>query len=130
MCNGSLFSMLCLFLEFPVSVLQCSIIQSMSFCQGLPLLLFPFILSSIISLCRELPLGMCPIQFFCLVLIISIKDLFVYLFQYFFIRSVFCPADPLHPPPYPHLKSLYPFIVHVSASYSVTLQISALTNLS
>src|SRR6218665_420143 len=76
MCNGSLFSMLCLFLEFPVSVLQCSIIQSMSFCQGLPLLLFPFILSSIISLCRELPLIMWPIQFFCLVLIISIKDLF------------------------------------------------------
>src|SRR6218665_1249126 len=52
------------------------IIQSMSFCLGLPLPLFPSILPSINSLCRELPLRMCPIQFFCLVLIISIKDLF------------------------------------------------------
>src|SRR6218665_232659 len=53
-----------------------SIIQSMSFCLGLPHPLFPSILHSIISLCRELPLGMGPIQFFCLVLITSIKDLF------------------------------------------------------
>src|SRR6218665_1201007 len=52
-----------------------SITQSMSFCLGLPLPLFPSILPSIISLCRELPLRMCPMQFFCLVLIISIKDL-------------------------------------------------------
>src|SRR6218665_517965 len=37
---------------------------SMSFCQGLPLPLFPSI-----SLCREFPLRMCSIQFFCLVLI-------------------------------------------------------------
>src|SRR6218665_986902 len=37
----------------------------------------PEFLFSIISLCRELPLRMCPIQFFCLVLIISIKDLFL-----------------------------------------------------
>src|SRR6218665_2076039 len=44
----------------------------MSFCLGLPLPLFP----STISLCGELPLRMCSIQFFCLVLIISIKDLF------------------------------------------------------
>src|SRR6218665_3522196 len=53
-----------------------SIIQFMSFCLGLPLPLFPSNFPSIISLCRELPLRMCPIQFFCLVLIISIKDLF------------------------------------------------------
>jgi len=53
-----------------------SIIQFMSFCLGLPLPLFPSILPSIISLCRELPLRMCPIQFFCFVLIISIKDIF------------------------------------------------------
>src|SRR6218665_3319370 len=53
-----------------------SIIQSMSFCLGLPFPLFPYILPSIISLCRELLLRMCPIQFFCVVLIISIKDLF------------------------------------------------------
>src|SRR6218665_258487 len=53
-----------------------SIIQNMSFCLGLPLPLFPSILPSIISLCRELPLKICPIQFFCLVLIISFKDLF------------------------------------------------------
>src|SRR6218665_26265 len=53
--------MLCPFLEF--SYLS-SIIQSMSFCLGLPLPLFPSI-----SLCREFPLRMCSIQFFCLVLI-------------------------------------------------------------
>src|SRR6218665_1062857 len=52
-----------------------SIIQPMSFC--LCLSLFFSILPSIISHCRELPLRMCPIQFFCLVLIISIKDLFL-----------------------------------------------------
>src|SRR6218665_671078 len=55
-----------------------SIIQSMSFCLGLLLLLFPSIFPSIISLCRELlPLRMCLIQFFCLILIISIKYLFL-----------------------------------------------------
>src|SRR6218665_3227201 len=80
-----------------------SIIQSISFCLGLPLPLFPSILPSIISLCRKLPLRMCPIQFFCLVLIISMTCLFLPLFQYFFIRSMFCSADPLHPPLYPHL---------------------------
>src|SRR6218665_1757725 len=55
---------------------------------------------------------MCPIQFFCLVLItcISMKGLFFHLFQYFFIHSVFCSADPLHPPPYPHLI-LYNYII-------------------
>src|SRR6218665_187862 len=53
-----------------------SIIQSISFCLGLPFSLFLSILPSIISLCKESPLVMCPIQFFCLVLIISIKDLF------------------------------------------------------
>src|SRR6218665_392882 len=51
-----------------------SIIQSLSLCLGLPL--FPSILPSIISLCRDLPLRMCQIQFFCLVLTISIKDHF------------------------------------------------------
>src|SRR6218665_2862975 len=60
------------------------------------------------------------------------RSFFFHLFQYFFIRIVLCPADPLHPTPYIHLKSLYPFdilffIVHVSAPYSVTLHISALT---
>src|SRR6218665_1630730 len=75
-----------------------SIIQSLSFCLGH---LFPLFLSSIISLCRQLPLSMCPIHFFCLALIISIKNLlFFHLFQYFFIRSVFSPVDHLHPPPY------------------------------
>src|SRR6218665_3013388 len=54
-----------------------SIIQSMIFCLGLPLPLAPSILPSNISLCRELPLRTCPIQFFCLVLITSIKDLFL-----------------------------------------------------
>src|SRR6218665_825398 len=50
----------------------------MSFCLGLPLPLSPSILPSITSLCRELPLRMCPIQFVYLVLITSItpKDLF------------------------------------------------------
>src|SRR6218665_949871 len=91
-----------------------SINQSMSFCLGLPLPLFPSILPSIISLCRELPLRMCAIQFFCLVLIISIIAFSFHLFHYFFIRSVFCPADPLHPPPYPHLESLYPFDILLS----------------
>src|SRR6218665_3325014 len=56
----------------------------------------------IISLCRESPLKMSPIQFFCLFLIISIKDLSLPLFRYFFIRSVLCPADPLRPPSDPH----------------------------
>src|SRR6218665_4122499 len=85
----------------------------MSFYLGLPLL--PFILPSIISLCKELSLRMCTIQFFCFVLIIFIKDLFFFhLFQNFFICSVFCPADPLHPPPCPHLKSLYPFDILTS----------------
>src|SRR6218665_1856261 len=87
-----------------------SIIQSMSFCLCFPLPLFLSINPSIISLCTELCLRMCPIQFFCLVLIIFIKDLFSFtFFQYFFIHSVFCPADPLHPPPYSHLESLHAF---------------------
>ena len=65
-----LFSMLCLFFEFPVSVLPHLIHE---LCLGLPLPLFVSILPFIQ---REMPLRMCPIQFFCLVLIISIKDLF------------------------------------------------------
>src|SRR6218665_2321440 len=51
----------------------------MSFCLGLPLLLFPSILPSVISLCRESPLIICHIQLFCLVLIMSIKDLFSFI---------------------------------------------------
>jgi len=90
-----------------------SIIQSMSFCLDLPLPLFPPIRSSIISHCGELPLRMCSI---CLVLIISNKDFFFHIFQNFFIRAAFCPADPLQPPLYPHLKSLYPFEVLLSHS--------------
>src|SRR6218665_1046913 len=75
---------------------------------------------------------MCPIQFFCLVQIISIKIFLLPPFQYFFTRSVFCPDDPLHPPPYPHLESLYPFDILLShcprlRSHSVTLHTSDLT---
>src|SRR6218665_1622930 len=70
--------MLCLFVEFSVSVLHHPVHELLSI--GLPLPLFPSILHSIlpsiISLCRELSLRICPIQFFCLVLITSIKDLF------------------------------------------------------
>src|SRR6218665_1506524 len=62
------------------------IIQSMSFCLGLPLPIFPSILPSIISLCRESPLMMCPDQFFCIVQIMSIKD---HLFSTFFSTSSF-----------------------------------------
>src|SRR6218665_3495024 len=43
-----------------------SITQSMSFCLGRTLALFHSILSFIISLCR-----MCPIQFFCLSIVLS-----------------------------------------------------------
>src|SRR6218665_409278 len=101
----------------------------MSFCLGLPLPLFP----STISLCGELPLRMCSIQFFCLVLIISIKDLFS---STFFSTSLFvlCSVQlilsiHLHI----HIskasfRSTSPFfIVQASAPYSVTLHISALT---
>src|SRR6218665_4067919 len=86
----------------------------MSFCLGLPLPLFPSIFPSIISLCRELPRKMCPIQFFCLVLIIFIKDLFS---SPFFNTSSFvlCSVQLiLYPPPYPHLKSFYPFHILLS----------------
>src|SRR6218665_1889288 len=111
------FSMLCLSLSF----------------QYLPLPLFPSILPSVISLCRELSLRMCPIQFFCLVLIISIKDLFS---SVFFSTSSFvlCSVQLilsilLHihiSKGSIRLKASF-LIVHVSAPYSVTLHISALT---
>src|SRR6218665_2078524 len=68
--------------EYPTSI-----IQSIIFCLGLPLPLFPSTLLSIISLRSELPLRMCPIQFFCLLLIISIKDLFL---PHFSILHSFC----------------------------------------
>src|SRR6218665_35527 len=74
-----------------------SIVQSMRFCLDLPLPLSPPLLPSIISLCRELPLTMCPIQFFCPVLLISIKDLFFHRSYYSFMCYVFCPAAPIHP---------------------------------
>src|SRR6218665_2196221 len=90
--------------------------------------LFPYILPSITSLCRELPLRMCPIQFFCLVLITSITDLFSSTF--FNIRSVFCSAYPLHPPPYPHFKSLYSFDVLLSHRRISALNILFLISLS
>jgi len=48
----------------------------MSVCLGLPLPLFPSTLPSIISLSKELPRRICPIQFSCLVLVMSIKDHF------------------------------------------------------
>src|SRR6218665_2894258 len=60
-----LFLLLCLFFEFPISLLHH------------PLPVFPSILPFILSLCRESPLITCPIQFFCLIPIRSIiKDLF------------------------------------------------------
>lgn len=37
-------------------------------------------------------------------------SLFFHLFQYF-ICFMLCPADPLHPSPYPHLVSFYPIDV-------------------
>src|SRR6218665_372727 len=123
-----LFSMLCPFLEFPVSVLH-HLVHGL----GLPLPLFPSILPSIISLCRELPLRMCRIQFFCLVLVISIKDLFA---STFFNTSPFvlCSVQLilsilLHihiSKASIRLTSSF-LIVHVSAPHSVMLHISALT---
>src|SRR6218665_1700838 len=68
-----LFSMLRLFLEFPVSVLHYPVNELLSRPSSSSL---PIYHSFHYLLCKELPLRMCPIQFFCLVLIISIKDLF------------------------------------------------------
>jgi len=68
--TNPLFSMLCLFLEFPVPVLQHPVHELLSRPSSSPPFFHP------ISLSVESPLRMCPIQFFCLVLIISIKDLF------------------------------------------------------
>jgi len=110
-----LFSIFCHFLEFSVSVLHHPVHELLSI--GLPLSLVPSIFPSTISLYRELPLRMCPIQFFCLVLIIiSIKYPFYSTFFntssfsaveiVVFMVLCFIPADPLHPPPYQHLKSL------------------------
>src|SRR6218665_1290095 len=95
----------------------------------------PSILLSIISLCRELPLriGLCPILLPCLVLIISIKDIFS---STFFNTSLFalCSVQPilfilLHihiSKASIRLTSSF-LIVHVCAPYSVTLHVSALT---
>src|SRR6218665_3630194 len=62
-----LFSILCLFLEFPVSVLHHPVHEILSRPSSSSLPLFPSILLSTISLCRELHLRKCPTQFFCLV---------------------------------------------------------------
>src|SRR6218665_1544597 len=122
--------MLCIFLEF---LYPSSIIQFMSFCLGLPLPLLPSILPSIISLCRELPLRMCPIQFFCFVLIISNKDLFS---STFFNTSSFvlCSVQQIlsvllhiHISKASICLTSSFLIVQVSAPYKVTLHISALT---
>src|SRR6218665_844647 len=69
-----LVSTMCLFLEFPVSVLHHPVHEFLSRLSSSSL---PFYSFSINPLCRELPLRMCPIQFFCLVLIIFIKNLFL-----------------------------------------------------
>ena len=53
-----IFSLLCFFLEFPTSI-----IQSKSLCLGLPMPFLPSSLPSIMSLYRESPLMICPIQF-------------------------------------------------------------------
>ena len=60
-------SMLRLFLEFPVSVLHHPVHEILSMPSSSSLPLFPSILLSTISLCRELHLRKCPTQFFCLV---------------------------------------------------------------
>src|SRR6218665_2447054 len=70
-----LLPVLSFFLEFTVSLQGSNIIQSNSFCVGLPLPLFPSILPSIIALGKEYPLIRCPIQFHCLALIVDIRDL-------------------------------------------------------
>src|SRR6218665_694580 len=77
-----LFSMLCLFLEFPVSILHHPVYELLSRPSSSPLPLHP----SLHYLCRELPVRLCLIQFFCLVLIISIKGLF---YSTFFNASSF-----------------------------------------
>src|SRR6218665_3246585 len=121
--------MLCLFLEFPVSILLHPVHEPLSRPSSSSLPFHP----SIISLCRELPLRMCPIQFFCLVLIISIKDLFSFTFfntSSFVLRSVqLILSILLHihiSKASIHLASSF-LIVHVFAPHSVTLHISALT---
>src|SRR6218665_972249 len=118
-----IFSMLCPFLEFPVSILHHQVHELLSrpFSSSLP---------SIISLCRELPLRMCPIQFFCLVLIISIKDLF---YSTFFntssfvlcsVQLIFSILLHIHISQASIRLTSSFLIVHVSALYSVTLHIS------
>src|SRR6218665_2540445 len=114
-----------------------SIVQSMGFCLGLPLPLSPSILPSIISFCRELPLRMCPIQFFCLVLITcrptSVKDLFSSTFfntSSFVLCSVQLVLSVLlhiHISEASICLTSSFLIVHVCAPYTVTLHTRALT---
>src|SRR6218665_2162889 len=105
----------------------------MSFCLGLPLPLFHSILPSIISPCRELPLRMCPIQFFCLVLVIYIKDLFsstffsTSSFVLWSVQLILSILLHIHISKASIRLTSSLLIVHVSAPYSMTLHISALT---
>src|SRR6218665_1699212 len=69
-----LLPLLCHFFEFSISVLHHPVHEFLSRYFPSPLFLsLPLCSSSIISLCRKSPLLTCPIQFFCLVLIMSIK---------------------------------------------------------
>src|SRR6218665_2001552 len=76
--------------------------------------------------CRSLRMCSLPIYLiFCLVLIISINELTVPPSSILFHSFMLFPADHLHPPPYPRLKSRYSFKVLFSTSLlricSVTL---------
>jgi|SRR6218665_4229876 len=104
------------------------ITQSVSFCFGLPLLLHSY--PHYLSLQRVTSYNVSyPVLLSCSNYIHQ-RSLFFHLFQ--FIRAssfvLCCPADLLHPPPYPRLNSQVSIrstssllIVHVSASYTVTL---------
>src|SRR6218665_230211 len=125
--------LVCLSFEFPVLV-PYHPVQECRLCLGLSLPVLPTILPSIISFCRESSLIMCRIQFFCLVLIMSVKDLFsstsfntssfvlcyVRLILFILLHIHILKASIRLTPPFSSS-------MHVSASYTVTLHISALT---
>src|SRR6218665_1234661 len=72
--STQLLTLLCLFFEFPVSGLHHSVHELLSRSSTF---FHSFLQGSTIFLCREeSPPITCPIQFFCLILIMSIKDLF------------------------------------------------------